>query len=123
MALRPVDGRGRHVAAWFEAPTEESDVRHLQLTIAAWACLAGVQSFAGDVEHDAAAAPAGVANAAPGQDVQAPSAFDGYRRFDPYPDTFDWRAANDEVGRLGGFAGHLGGSARDGERGGGEGDR
>ena len=29
----------------------------------------------------------------------------------------------DEVGRLGGFAGHLGGSARDGERGGGEGDR
>lgn len=30
-----------------------------------------------------------------------------YRRFDPEPPPTDWRAANDEVGRLGGFMGHM----------------
>lgn len=35
------------------------------------------------------------------------SAFDSYRHFDPSPAAADWRAANDEVGRLGGFLGHM----------------
>lgn len=35
------------------------------------------------------------------------SAFSGYRGFDADPDAEDWRAANDEVGRLGGAMGHM----------------
>lgn len=30
-----------------------------------------------------------------------------YRRYDPESALADWRAANDEVGRLGGFMGHM----------------
>lgn len=46
-----------------------------------------------------------------GSDPQArpafESAFTGYRAFDAYPEAADWRAANDEVGRLGGAMGHM----------------
>ena len=94
-------------------------MRRLQLAIAACACLGGTHAYAGESQRDAAVEPAAKAVSA----TEAPSVFDGYRRFDPYPDTIDWRTANDEVGRLGGFAGHLGDSVRDGEHAGGEGGR
>ncbi len=35
------------------------------------------------------------------------AALERYRRFDAEPPMADWRAANDEVGRLGGFMGHM----------------
>ena len=35
------------------------------------------------------------------------SAFSDYRWFDSTPEMIDWRGANDEVGRLGGFMGHM----------------
>ena len=52
-----------------------------------------------------AAAPAGSTPPAPQERAiaaQAPSAFDGYRRFADSPPR-DWREANDTVGRIGGW--------------------
>lgn len=49
------------------------------------------------------------ATAAPMAHEIAPyrSAFAAYRRFESEPPPRHWRRANDEVGRLGGHAGHL----------------
>lgn len=49
------------------------------------------------------------ATAAPTAHEIAPyrPAFAQYRRFEAQPPPRDWRRANDEVGRLGGHAGHL----------------
>lgn len=51
---------------------------------------------------DAAAQPGATA----GQPIQYRSAFDGYRPWSAQPPR-NWREVNDEVGRLGGHAGHL----------------
>ncbi|MCB1916573.1 MAG: hypothetical protein KDG52_12765 [Rhodocyclaceae bacterium] len=93
--------------AAFEAvidPTEAPDVRCLLLPLVAGAALLTAPVQAAEPQS---AGSRHAADVAPRPQPTEPSAFDGYRRFDPYPEPIGWRDANDEVGRLGGFGGHM----------------
>jgi len=67
------------------------------------AVLTPLAAFAATPEQSAPEEPASAVRGHPNKDTT----LDRYRRFDHESQMTDWRAANDEVGRLGGFMGHM----------------
>lgn len=79
--------------------------RILRRSLGLLAAMASAAVMAQDVEQGHDAHP--TAATAPAATSPERPALEGYRRFNPDEPLRDWRAANAEVGRLGGHAGHL----------------